>query len=78
MHFDTAGTVKIDDARLCSLIREHFPLTPRGIIEHLDLRRPIFRRTAAGGHFGRDEFPWEKTDKATALAEASSAATAAS
>ena len=76
VHIDTAGTGKIDDERLCSLIREHFPLTPRGIIEHLDLRRPIFRRTAAGGHFGRDEFPWEKTDKATALAEAASAATA--
>lgn len=78
VHIDTAGSGKIDDERLCSLIREHFPLTPRGIIEHLDLRRPIFRRTAAGGHFGRDEFPWEKTDKATALAEAASAATAAS
>jgi S-adenosylmethionine synthetase len=78
VHIDTAGSGKIDDERLCSLIREHFPLTPRGIIEHLDLRRPIFRRTAAGGHFGRDEFPWEKTDKATALAEAASAATTAS
>ena len=77
VHIDTAGSGKIDDERLCSLIREHFPLTPCGIIEHLDLRRPIFRRTAAGGHFGRDEFPWEKTDKATALAEAASAATAA-
>ncbi len=78
VHIDTAGSGKIDDERLCSLIREHFPLTPRGIIEHLDLRRPIFRRTAAGGHFGRDEFPWEKTDKATALAEAASATSTAS
>ena len=72
VHIDTAGSGKVDDERLCSLVREHFPLTPRGIIEHLDLRRPIFRRTAAGGHFGRDEFPWEKTDKASALAEAAS------
>lgn len=72
IHIDTAGSGKVDDERLCSLVREHFPLTPRGIIEHLDLRRPIFRRTAAGGHFGRDEFPWEKTDKANALAEAAS------
>ena len=72
VHIDTAGSGKVDDERLCSLVREHFPLTPRGIIEHLDLRRPIFRRTAAGGHFGRDEFPWEKTDKANALAETAS------
>jgi len=78
VHIDTAGSGKVDDERLCTLIREHFPLTPRGIIEHLDLRRPIFRRTAAGGHFGRDEFPWEKTDKASTLAEAASTTTAAS
>ena len=77
VHIDTAGSGKVDDERLCSLVREHFPLTPRGIIEHLDLRRPIFRRTAAGGHFGRDEFPWEKTDKANALAEAASTTAAA-
>ena len=78
VHIDTAGSGKVDDERLCSLVREHFPLTPRGIIEHLDLRRPIFRRTAAGGHFGRDEFPWEKTDKAAALAETASTAVVAS
>ncbi len=77
VHVDTAGSGKVDDERLCELIRENFPLTPRGIIEHLDLRRPIFRRTAAGGHFGRDEFPWEKTDKATALADAAGTAAAA-
>ena len=77
VHVDTAGSGKIDDERLRDLIRENFPLTPRGIIEHLDLRRPIFRRTAAGGHFGRDEFPWEKTDKAAALAEAAGTAAAA-
>lgn len=78
VHIDTAGSGKVDDERLCSLVRETFPLTPRGIIEHLDLRRPIFRRTAAGGHFGRDEFPWEKTDKAAALAETASTAAVAS
>jgi len=64
---DTEGTGKIDDERLCGLVRETFPLTPRGIIDDLDLRRPIYRRTAAGGHFGRDDFPWEKTDKAKEL-----------
>ena len=63
---DTDGTGKIDDARICELVREIFPLTPSGIIKHLDLRRPIYRKTAAGGHFGRNEpeFTWEKTDKA--------------
>jgi len=70
VHVDTEGTGRVEDQRLCELIREVFPLTPRGIIEHLDLRRPIYRRTAAGGHFGRDEFSWERTDRAQALAEA--------
>jgi S-adenosylmethionine synthetase len=70
---DTEGTGKIEDERLCDLIRETFPLTPRGIIEHLGLRRPIYRKTAAGGHFGREGFAWEKTDKAVALAEAAGA-----
>ncbi len=73
VHVDTEGTGKIDDARLCELVREQFPLTPAGIIEHLQLRRPIFRATTAGGHFGREEFSWEKTDKADALAAAASA-----
>jgi len=70
VHVDTEGTGRIDDQRLCELVRDLFPLTPRGIIDHLDLRRPIYRRTAAGGHFGRDEFPWERTDRARALADA--------
>jgi S-adenosylmethionine synthetase len=70
VHVETEGTGRVDDQRLCELVREFFPLTPRGIIEHLDLQRPMYRRTAAGGHFGRDEFPWEKTDKARALADA--------
>jgi S-adenosylmethionine synthetase len=74
VHVDTEGTGKVEDERLCELVREVFPLTPRGIIDYLDLRRPIFRRTAAGGHFGRDEFPWEKTDKAKQLAQAARAA----
>ena len=76
VHVDTEGTGKIDDQRLCELVREFFPLTPRGIINHLDLRRPIYRRTAAGGHFGRDGFTWEQTDRARALAEAAGAAVA--
>jgi S-adenosylmethionine synthetase len=74
VHVDTEGTGKVEDERLCELIREHFPLTPKGIIDYLDLRRPIFRQTAAGGHFGREGFPWEKTDKAKPLAEAAQAA----
>ena len=76
VHVDTEGTGKVEDERLCDIVREVFPLTPRGIIDYLQLRRPIYRRTAAGGHFGRDEFAWEKTDKATALAEAANAAVA--
>jgi S-adenosylmethionine synthetase len=76
---DTQGTGRMDDARICELVREMFPLTPAGIIKHLDLRRPIFRKTAAGGHFGRSEpeFTWEKTDKADQLAEAAETTTAA-
>jgi len=73
---DTEGTGKIADERLCELVREFFPLTPRGIIDYLDLRRPIYRRTAAGGHFGRDGFPWEATDKARELAKSAKAAVA--
>jgi len=70
VHVDTEGTGRIDDQRLCDVVREFFPLTPRGIIDYLDLRRPIYRKTAAGGHFGRDGFSWEQTDRAAALAEA--------
>jgi S-adenosylmethionine synthetase len=66
---DTSGTGKIADEKIVELVREHFKLTPRGIIETLDLRRPIYRKTAAFGHFGRTEpeFTWERTDKAAAL-----------
>jgi S-adenosylmethionine synthetase len=69
---DTDGTGKIDDQKLCEIVRKVFPLTPSGIIKYLDLRRPIFRKTASGGHFGRNEpeFTWEKTDRADELAVA--------
>lgn len=75
VHVDTQGTGKVDDGRLCELVRENFPLNPSGIIEYLDLRRPFFRKTASGGHFGRDDadFTWEATNKAEALAAAASA-----
>lgn len=68
---DTFGTGKVPDERLERAVRETFPLTPRGIIEHLDLRRPIYRATACYGHFGRNEpaFTWERTDKADELKE---------
>jgi S-adenosylmethionine synthetase len=66
---DTSGTGKVADTTLTDLVRKHFKLTPRGIMETLDLRRPIYRKTAAFGHFGRTEpeFTWERTDKAAAL-----------
>lgn len=66
---DTSGTGRIDDGGLSNIVREHFNLTPAGIIETLQLRRPIYKKTAAYGHFGRslDEFTWEHTDKAVAL-----------
>ncbi|HET9372452.1 MAG TPA: methionine adenosyltransferase [Vicinamibacterales bacterium] len=66
---DTEGTGRVDDTKIVDLVRAHFKLTPRGIIEALDLRRPIYRKTAAFGHFGRTEpdFTWEKTDKASVL-----------
>ncbi len=67
---DTFGTGKLSEAKLTELIRKNFTLTPKGIIEGLNLRRPIYQRTAAYGHFGRNEpeFTWETTDKAAALA----------
>ena len=54
VHVDTDGTGRIDDERICEIVRDLFPLTPGGIIKYLDLRRPIYRKTAAGGHFGRE------------------------
>jgi S-adenosylmethionine synthetase len=72
---DTHGTGKVDEEVLSTLVREHFKLTPKGIIEELDLRRPIYKATAAFGHFGREGagFTWEKTDKAAALKAAATA-----
>ena len=69
---NTGGTGQLADEAIVRLIREHFGLKPREIIEALDLRKPIYRRTAAFGHFGRDDagFTWEKTDKAEALRKA--------
>ena len=69
---DTEGTGVIQDEKIAELVRAHFKLTPRGIIESLDLRRPIYKKTAAFGHFGRTEpeFTWERTDKAAALKSA--------
>ena len=66
---DSFGTAKVSDDKLTSLVRKHFDLTPRGIIESLKLRRPIYRKTAAYGHFGRADFAWEQTDKAKSLAK---------
>jgi len=67
---DTKRTGKVSDEKLTALVRKHFDLTPRGLIKRLRLRRPIYRATAAYGHFGRNEpnFTWERTDKARALA----------
>lgn len=64
---DTFGTGVIDDDALVELIKRHFDLRPYGLIKMLDLERPIYLPTAAYGHFGRDEFPWEKTDRAAVL-----------
>jgi S-adenosylmethionine synthetase len=72
VNVETFGTAKISDDKISQLISEYFDLRPGAIIRDLDLRRPIYRQTAAYGHFGRDdiEFPWEKTDKADALRKA--------
>jgi S-adenosylmethionine synthetase len=71
VYVDTFGTGRVDQSKLVELVREHFQMTPRGIIESLQLRRPIFKKTAAYGHFGRTEaeFTWEKTDKAEAIGQ---------
>lgn len=64
---ETFGTSDYSEERLIALVRKHFDLRPYGLIQMLDLERPIYQQTAAYGHFGRDGFPWEKTDKAEAL-----------
>jgi S-adenosylmethionine synthetase len=79
VRIDTFGTGKIGEAKLTELVRKNFSLTPKGIIESLKLRRPIYQKTAAYGHFGRTEpeFTWEATDKAAVLAEQAGIAVAA-
>jgi len=69
---NTEQTAKIDESRLEALVREFFPLTPRGMISHLKLLRPIYAETARNGHFGRKhpDFTWEKTDMAVKLRKA--------
>jgi S-adenosylmethionine synthetase len=66
---DSFGTAKIDEDKIKELIRAHFPLKPKGMISYLNLLRPIYRKTACYGHFGRndEDFTWERTDKAEAL-----------
>jgi S-adenosylmethionine synthetase len=74
VHVDCHGTARADEEKISALVRQHFDLTPAGIIESLDLCRPIYRPTACHGHFGRTPgeagegtFSWEKTDKAAVL-----------
>ncbi len=73
-YVDTEGTGILPDEKLATLARKIFPLTPRGIIEHFKLRRPIYAKTACFGHFGCKDFPWEQTDKVAALKAAVKAA----
>ncbi len=79
VHVDTEGTGKLPDARICEIVRETFQLTPAAIIDYLKLRRPMFRKTAAGGHFGREDedFEWERTHRALEIAEAAGLSVAA-
>jgi S-adenosylmethionine synthetase len=70
----TEGTSLVPEDQIAELVRKHFPLTPRGIIKHLDLLKPIYKQTARHGHFGREpgkdgSFSWERTDEAEALAK---------
>jgi len=69
INIHTFGTHRIDEDKISELVRKHFDLTPSGIISHLKLKRPIYQKTAAYGHFGRDDpdFTWELTDKADEL-----------
>ena len=72
---DSFGTATVPEEKITEIVRENFKLTPKGIIEALDLRRPIYKATAAYGHFGRSGagFSWEKTDRADALRKAAGA-----
>ena len=78
VHVDTQGTGKVDDALICKIVTDQYPLSTQGIIEYLKLKRPIFRKTAEGGHFGRNDadFTWENTDSAAQLAEKAAASSA--
>ncbi len=71
VHVDTQGTGSIPDEKICEIVVEQYPLSTQGIIKYLELQRPIFRKTAAGGHFGREDadFSWENTSSAKTLAE---------
>jgi len=75
VHVDTQGTGKVDDELICKIVTDQYPLSTQGIIDYLKLKRPIFRKTAEGGHFGRDDadFTWENTDSAVQLAEKAAA-----
>ena len=70
INVDTGGTAAIAEEKIVELVRRHFDLTPKAIIEVLELKQPIYRQTAAYGHFGREDFSWERTDKAEILAQA--------
>jgi S-adenosylmethionine synthetase len=72
LYVETFGTHRVDPDSIVECVREHFDLRPAAILRDLDLRRPIYRATAAYGHFGRDQegFPWERTDRAESLARA--------
>lgn len=79
VHVDTQGTGTVSDEIICNIVREQYPLSTQGIINYLKLQRPIFRKTAAGGHFGRNDpdFTWENTDSAKELAEKATATASA-
>jgi S-adenosylmethionine synthetase len=72
INVNTYGTGKVDNGKIETIVRDNFDFRPAAIIEYLDLRRPIFKKTAAYGHFGRElsEFTWEKTDRADELRKA--------
>ena len=67
VYVNTFSTSKLSDEKIIEIINENFDLRPKKIIEHLDLRRPIYKKTASYGHFGREEFPWEKLDMVETL-----------
>ena len=79
VHVDTQGTGTVSDETICEVVREQYPLSTQGIIKYLKLQRPIFRKTAAGGHFGRNDpdFTWESTESAKELAEKATASASA-